>query len=105
MIHSIALQVKGKNSDLTVGSRRVLTPESTTISSTPFNMAETLSPFVYWGQTSDVIFLKIALRNTEVSEMLGLHNSTSSLSMYFRLKSIVLHVRVAVRAAVNCIVC
>ena len=31
------------------------------------NMAETLSPFVYWGQTSDVVSLKIALRNTEVA--------------------------------------
>lgn len=31
-------------------------------------MAESLSPFVYWGQTNDIISLKIALRNTEVSE-------------------------------------
>ncbi|XP_076443820.1 very-long-chain (3R)-3-hydroxyacyl-CoA dehydratase-like [Babylonia areolata] len=32
-------------------------------------MAETLSPFVYWGQTSDIISLKIALRNTEDEEV------------------------------------
>ncbi|KAL8606724.1 hypothetical protein ACOMHN_018758 [Nucella lapillus] len=28
-------------------------------------MADTLTPFVYWGQSSDIVSLKIALRNTE----------------------------------------
>ena len=50
------------------------------------NMAEALSPFVYWGQTSDTVFLKIALRNTEVSEILSLVCVTvSCLSIYFPL--------------------
>ncbi|KAK7501636.1 hypothetical protein BaRGS_00007067 [Batillaria attramentaria] len=40
-------------------------------------MAEPLSPFVYWGQTNDIISLKIALRNTEDEQVELKHDGLS----------------------------
>ena len=74
-----------KTSSLKIDQRMYSLVESTILNAL-FNMAETLSPFVYWGQTSDVVFLKIALRNTEVSGMFGSYDSASWLSVYLKLK-------------------
>ena len=76
---------KIKTSSLKVDQRIYSLVESTILNAL-FNMAETLSPFVYWGQTSDVVFLKIALRNTEVSGMFGFYDSASWMSVYLKLK-------------------
>ena len=35
-----------------------------------FKMADTLSPFVFWGQTKDAIILKIDLKDVSVSASL-----------------------------------
>ena len=36
-------------------------------------MAESLSPFVYWGQNKDRVYLKVELREITVSKLLKIN--------------------------------